>query len=65
MIHGHPAVAKRPPLKVPVKRVRSAIADRFRAGDSVALLAWDFNHTRHEIEFCIREAMKRKSRRGG
>lgn len=52
--------------EVPLKRVRDAIASRFRAGDSIALLAWDYMYKRIEIEFCIREAMKRpKKARGG
>lgn len=47
-------------IELPQKRVRDAIASRFKAGDSIALLAWDYGFKRVEIEFCVREAMKRK-----
>lgn len=57
-------MTRRPPespvVSLPTPRVRSAIVSRFRAGDSVALLAWDFMFKRSEIEFCLREALKRK-----
>lgn len=49
-------------VEIPQKRVRDAIASRFKAGDSIALLAWDYGYKRIEIEFCIREAMKRPRR---
>ncbi len=49
-----------PVVEVPMKRVRDAIVSRFRAGDSVALLAWDYSYKRTEIEFCLREALLRK-----
>lgn len=50
-------------VELPLKRVRDAIASRFKAGDSIALLAWDYGYKRVEIEFCIREAMGRKRKR--
>jgi hypothetical protein len=57
-------MTRRPPYspvrEVPTKRVRDAIVSRFRAGDSVALLAWDYMHKRTEIEFCLREALVRR-----
>lgn len=49
-------------VELPQKRVRDAIASRFKAGDSIALLAWDYGFKRVEIEFCVREAMRPKKK---
>lgn len=53
--------AKKRLVEIPMPRVREAIVDRLRAGDTVALLAWDYGYTRRGIEFCLREALKAKA----
>lgn len=51
--------------------VAEAIAHRFRAGDTIGLLAWDYNRTHLEIEAAIRRFMlaigerKAAGKRGG
>ncbi len=60
---------RRPPespvVSLPTPRVRSAIVSRFRAGDSVALLAWDYDVKRAAVEECFREAMVGRRRKNG
>ncbi len=47
-------------------RVRSAIVDRFVAGDPIYLLLWDYHILPSQLEECLREALtaKRAGKRG-
>jgi hypothetical protein len=46
-------------------RERSAIVSRFVAGDTIALLAWDYDCHELTVEYVVREALKAKRKRGG
>ena len=61
-----PTPAKRRHLTpdLPPPRVRSAIVDRFVAGDALYTLAWDYDLTPSVVEGCLREALKMRAGKG-
>lgn len=52
-----PPVSKPLPVSRVPDSVSEMVARRFRAGDSVSLLAWDYDRPRPQIEACIRAWM--------
>jgi hypothetical protein len=50
-----------------IPRTRSVIVERFTAGDTIALLAWDYDCHELTVEYVVREAMRggKKKRKGG
>lgn len=44
-------------------RERSAIVSRFTAGDTIALLAWDYDTHELTVEYVVREALRAKAKR--
>ena len=44
-------------------RERAAIVSRFVAGDTIALLAWDYDCHELTVEFVVREALRGMGKR--
>jgi hypothetical protein len=51
------------PLLSITPSVRDAIVDRFVAGDTIALLAWDFELHDLTVEYLVRDALRGKPRK--
>lgn len=60
-----PVAKAMPAVRTLSDRVAEEIARRFRAGDTIGLLAWDYNRTHLEIEAAIRAWMLAVGKRGG
>lgn len=60
-----PAVYAHRSGDLPSDRIRDAITDRFRAGDTIDLLAWDYDLHPLAVEYCLRLALRKNVAREG